>query len=107
MRNRLIRILDALFALSALIASPARAQNPAAPTVTWDSASTDSQGSMPLGNGDIGVNAWVERSSGDLLIYLSTTDAWDENVRLVKLGRVRIKFSAAPFRAGPFRQILR
>jgi hypothetical protein len=26
----------------------------------WDSPSKDCAGSMPLGNGDIGVNAWVE-----------------------------------------------
>ena len=33
---------------------------------------------MPLGNGDIGVNAWVE-PSGDLLFYVGKTDAWSEN----------------------------
>jgi len=28
--------------------------------VSWDSPSEDSWGSMPLGNGDIGLNVWVE-----------------------------------------------
>lgn len=37
---------------------------------------------MPLGNGDIGLNVWVE-DGGDLLFYLSKTDAWDENARLI------------------------
>jgi hypothetical protein len=31
--------------------------------VTWDTPSADSAGSMPLGNGDIGVNLWVEKDN--------------------------------------------
>ncbi|MDA8746523.1 DUF5703 domain-containing protein, partial [Rubripirellula amarantea] len=57
--------------------------------VVWTSPSTNSAGSMPLGNGDIGVNAWVE-PSGDLLLYVGKTDAWSENGRLLKLGLVRV-----------------
>jgi len=59
--------------------------------VAWDSPSADAHGSMPIGNGDIGVNAWVE-PSGDVVFYVSKTDAWDENGRLCKIGRVRVKF---------------
>jgi hypothetical protein len=44
---------------------------------------------MPLGNGDIGLNVWVE-PDGDVRFYISRTDAWDENARLLKLGRVRL-----------------
>jgi len=44
---------------------------------------------MPLGNGDIGANVWVD-DKGDLLFYLSKTDSWSENARLLKVGRVRI-----------------
>jgi len=74
--------------------------------VVWNSPSTDAAGSMPIGNGDIGLNVWVERE-GDLLFYISKTDAWNENARLLKLGRVRIKLSPNPFRAGLlFRQTL-
>ena len=58
--------------------------------VVWDSPSKNACGSMLLGNGDIGINAWVE-AGGDLMLYLSKTDAWDENARLCKLGRVRVK----------------
>ena len=62
---------------------------------------------MPLGNGDLGMNVWVE-SNGDLLFYLSKTDAWDEQSRLLKLGRIRVKFSPNPFIVGqPFRQELK
>lgn len=67
-------------------------QNPY--TVEWNSPSADSTGSMPLGNGDIGLNAWVE-PNGDLVFLISKTDAWDEWQRLVKLGRVRIHTSPA------------
>ena len=75
--------------------------------VVWDTPSKDSSGSMPIGNGDIGLNVWVEED-GDLLFYISKTDAWSENVRLLKLGRVRVKLSPNPFRKGlPFRQTLK
>jgi len=67
--------------------------------LVWTTPSDDSSGSMPLGNGDIGVNVWVEQN-GDLLFYLSKTDAWDENARLLKLGRIRVSFHPSPFIAG-------
>ena len=75
--------------------------------VVWTTPSKDSSGSMPLGNGEIGVNLWVGQD-GDLLLYISRTDAWDENARLVKLGRVRVRLSPNPFKQGtPFRQELK
>lgn len=51
---------------------------------------------MPLGNGDIALNAWVEEG-GDLLFYISKTDAWDENARLLKLGRIRVSADPGPY----------
>ncbi len=75
--------------------------------VVWDSPSADSRGSMPLGNGDVGVNAWVE-PGGDLVLLLSKTDAWSGNCRLLKLGRLRIRMTPEPFAEGqPFVQELR
>ena len=75
--------------------------------VVWETPGHDSSGSMPLGNGDIGLNVWVERD-GDLRFYISKTDAWSENGRLLKLGRVGVKLSPNPFVKGaPFRQTLR
>lgn len=59
--------------------------------VTWDSPSENSLGSMPLGNGDIGLNVWVE-ASGDILYTVGKTDAWDDNARLAKVGQVRMHF---------------
>jgi alpha-L-fucosidase 2 len=75
--------------------------------VMWNAPSKDSSGSMPLGNGDIGLNVWVEEG-GDLLVYIGKTDAWSENARLLKLGRVRVRFTPNPFVKGmPFVQALR
>ena len=74
--------------------------------VLWDSPSRDAHGSMPLGNGDVGINAWVE-ANGDLVFYVSKTDAWDENARLCKIGRVRVKFDPPLAAKDKFRQELK
>lgn len=74
--------------------------------LVWDTPCEFASGSMPLGNGDIGVNAWIEKS-GDLLFYIGKTDAWSENGRLLKVGKIRVSFSpnlVAP--DIPFRQEL-
>jgi hypothetical protein len=74
--------------------------------VTWTTPGKNSSGSMPLGNGDITLNAWVE-AGGDLLFFIGKSDSWDENSRLLKLGRLRLRFSGNPFAARrPFRQSL-
>lgn len=103
-RGFALQIAAAMFAL----ALPSPAQNAVDQyNVVWNSPSKDSSGSMPLGNGDIGLNVWVEEN-GDLVFYIGKTDAWSESVRLLKLGRVRVRFSPNPFDAGqPFRQTLK
>ena len=74
--------------------------------VVWTSPSANASGSMPIGNGDIGANVWAEEN-GDLMLYLGKTDAWDEQSRLLKLGRLRVHFANNPFATGmPFRQEL-
>ena len=52
-----------------------------AQNVVWTTPSKDSSGSMPIGNGDIGLNVWAEEN-GDILFYIGKTDAWDEQARL-------------------------
>ena len=47
----------------------------AACDVQWNSPGPTSAQSMPLGNGDIGLNVWAEKN-GDLVFYISKTDAW-------------------------------
>jgi hypothetical protein len=75
--------------------------------VVWNSPSADASGSMPIGNGEVGLNVWVE-ADGDLVFYISRTDAWSECNRLLKLGRVRVRLSPNPFAQGiPFRQELK
>jgi len=74
--------------------------------VVWGKPGGGSTDSMPLGNGDLGVNAWTEEN-GDLLFYIGKTDSWDTHCRLLKLGRLRLHLSGNPFAAGkPFRQEL-
>jgi hypothetical protein len=60
-------------------------------TVTWETPSANASGSMPIGNGEVGANVWME-ADGSLLFYLSRTDSWAENGDLYKLGRVRVTF---------------
>lgn len=79
--------------------------------VTWNEPGPTSSQSMPLGNGDIGLNVWVE-PNGDLLFYIGKTDAWNESVHgsagLLKLGRVRVSMTPSPLVAGaPFLQVLK
>lgn len=72
----------------------------------WDSPSVNSHGSMPIGNGDIGANVWME-PTGVLDIMLSKTDAWDGNGQLCKLGQLRVTLTPNPFEnAATFRQEL-
>ncbi len=74
--------------------------------VVWTRPSKDSKGSMPIGNGDIGANVWVEEN-GDLVLLLSKTDAYDDFARLLKIGRVRIKTTPALAQPdAPFKQTL-
>lgn len=72
--------------------------------VIWNSPSEDATGSMPLGNGDIALNAWVEKS-GDLLFYIAKSDAWSGDLfapnyggyGLIKVGRIRVSLKPNPF----------
>ena len=77
--------------------------------VVWDSPSKDYNGSMPIGNGDIGANVWVE-PTGDFIFYLSKTDAWSgggPDPELLKLGRFRVRLNKPLFQEGAtFRQEL-
>jgi alpha-L-fucosidase 2 len=77
--------------------------------VVWTSPSKDYNGSMPIGNGELAANVWVE-PTGDLIFYLSKSDAWTgggPDPELAKLGRVRVKLAPQLFKEGSdFRQEL-
>ena len=74
--------------------------------ITWNTAGKDFHNAMPTGNGDIGISMWTEKD-GDILFYISKTDAYDDNNRLLKIGLVRVKISPNPFASDtPFAQQL-
>ncbi|MEX1117895.1 MAG: DUF5703 domain-containing protein [Terrimicrobiaceae bacterium] len=75
--------------------------------VIWDTPGKNSADSMPLGNGELGINLWVEEN-GDLNFYLSRNDSFSAISQLAKVGWVRVSLSPNPFVAGaPFRQRLK
>lgn len=80
------------------------AENAASYNLVWTAPGKDARDSMPLGNGDIGLNAWVE-TNGDLCFYIGKTDSWGDNGRLLKVGKVRVRPDRMPAMAG-FRQTL-
>jgi len=89
----------------ALADSPAEA-NRSFYEVIWDAPSEDYNGTMPLGNGEVALNAWIE-PTGDLRFYIARTDSWDDNGRLVKIGSVRVRVgSGSTERTKHFRQVL-
>lgn len=104
----LFAVLAALPAMAQTSRDAARGAppSPGDPTpfnIVWDSPGPDHDASMPLGNGEVGINAWWE-PGGDLVLYISRTDAWEDNARLAKLGRVRFHLDPPP--SGEFRQEL-
>ena len=68
----------------------------------WNSPGLDAAGSMPIGNGAYGANAWVE-ANGDIVLLLSHAAAFSEAERLLKLGAVRITCDP-PLPTAPFMQ---
>lgn len=75
--------------------------------VVWDKPGAGSKDSMPVGNGDIGLNVWTEGAAGSVCFYIGKTDSWDETGRLLKVGKVRVKIEPNPFADGrPFTQRL-
>ena len=92
---------------AAAIAQPSAPAELDRNNVVWTTPSKNAAGSMPIGNGEVALNVWVEQD-GDLLFYIARTDAWSECNRLLKLGRVRVSLSPNPFVQGqPFRQELK
>ena len=68
--------------------------------MVWDTGSPDVTGSMPLGNGRLGVNVWVT-PDGTVGLLLSHVDALDENGVLSKLGDHGTDIFLSPFSFPP------
>lgn len=102
--SKALLLTGGLSACSAMLAVPADLD---VCNVVFTTPSADSSGAMPLGNGSLGVSAWIE-SSGDLVFYLNHTDTFSEASRLLKIGKVRVKISPSPLPPGAaFRQELK
>ena len=70
--------------------------------VVWPTPSEDYNGSMPIGNGELAANVWVE-PTGDLIFLLSKSDTWSGGgpvPELLKLGRIRVKLDPPLFEDG-------
>src|SRR5580693_1472325 len=112
--NRMMAIAF-LLAVAARAAAQSISARADAYGVSWDEPGPGSSASMPLGNGDIGLNVWVD-PGGDLLFYISKTDAWggekdpaadpwmQQGGDLMKLGLVRVHIPGADI--SHFRQTL-
>ncbi|MBR4099902.1 MAG: hypothetical protein IKK55_02830, partial [Clostridia bacterium] len=50
----------------------------------------DATKSLPLGNGDIGINVWLS-TDGNIHLLISKTDSWSELYRLLKPAHVVLK----------------
>lgn len=73
--------------------------------VVWDTPSENSWGSMPIGNGDVGANVWVN-PQGELEFYISKTDAFSEINQLLKIGKLTVTVSSDILAKGRFKQEL-
>ena len=73
--------------------------------IAWNTPSENASGNMPIGNGEVAANVWVE-PNGDLVFYISRTDSWSETGELYKLGRVRVSFTPSIVSAADFSQRL-
>ena len=98
-------LITALFVVCTSAVSSSAQQHWTVPcNVVWNSPSHDAAGSMPMGDGQVGIDLWVEED-GDLRFYISRTDSLSEVSRLLKVGGVRISLDPNPFKKGlPFRQ---
>jgi len=59
----------------------------------------DAMKSLPLGNGDIGVNVWLS-PDGNLHLLLGKSDSWSELYRLLKPAHVVLNMTPCPFENG-------
>ena len=93
MRTAFLAILTLMLPSPAVLAEDQG--NPSQYDVTWTEPGKTSSDSMPLGNGDIGLNVWTE-PGGDIVFYIAKTDAVDGLGRFLKLGRVRLSIPDCP-----------
>lgn len=65
----------------------------------YSGAMDNAMQSLPIGNGDIGANVWVD-TAGKVHLLLSKSDAWSELYRLLKPAHVVLDIEPRPFADG-------
>ena len=91
MRRAILTLLASSALLLALLpTSSVSAFSTSQYDVEWTDPSDLETESMPLGNGDLAMQSWVERGTGDLLYYAQPSTSWEENGQLLKLIRGRL-----------------
>lgn len=104
MKKKMTYLIAALSLLADSIQVAAQSDVVNRYSVEWDTPSKNASGSMPIGNGEVGANVWMEEN-GNMVFYLARTDAFSENGALYKLGRLRIAVSPR-LEGADFRQFL-
>jgi hypothetical protein len=87
---------------------PGTESDPSAYDVVWNTTASPEQASMasmPLGSGNESGSVWVE-PSGDVMIYFSNSDAFDELGNRDKLALIRVKLEPQLDPAASFLQRL-
>ncbi len=74
--------------------------------VVWTTPSMDAAASMPIGNGEVVLNAWVDARTSEICLLIARTDSLSEISRILKVGRIRVKLTPDPFKSGGFEQRL-
>ena len=86
-------VLAALLMATACATVPSVVQQA---SVSWADANWPGElGSLPLGNGDVASNVWIDQTTGTLYIYAAKSDAYDANNNPVKVARLAVLFSPA------------
>ena len=107
-----MKIISGLLFVAVLISPACAADFDIGPSldacnVSWDVPGPSSQQSMPIGNGDIGLNVWVE-PTGDLAFYIGKTDCWNVQNDLPKIGGMHISMNPNGLAPGaPYVQVLK
>jgi hypothetical protein len=99
----LVSLLASLIALAGHSASPSF--DPSRYNVSWNSPAVGPQDSMPLGNGDLTLNAWT-RECGSLHMLVGKQDSYDQNGRLLKVGGLALHPGHRHDAGAAFRQTL-
>jgi hypothetical protein len=73
--------------------------------LVWNSPSKNVNETMPLGNGEVALNAWIDET-GNLKFYIARIDSIDENGQLLKVGAVKISPQHSVSTQAAFKQTL-